>query len=983
MKKLSKAILLVTFLVIGCPSVWSQASPSTEGRDFWVTFLQKNQDAKSEDKKLQELKLTISAPEACRVTISHPNLGTPIVIDVADNSSTEIGTLTKVKDINGQDKTLTDAHCYSTTSEAATKTALHVTATKDISLFAGNYLPYSFDASNILPTSALLDDYMIQTFPPSDHEDKSQGSHFAIVAVEDGTVVDYVLTAKTKGGKTGKQQTNTLNKGEVWYVWTGRGSGDDADLSGTTVKARDGKKIAVFQGCVHTNIPDKVRDRDHIFSQAMPTAYWGTEFGITASRMHRRDIVAVMALNDGTQVYINAEDGGKQLVHTFDFSKDKKHYWTFEMGESLAYCADDEAPSYGRLPDPLWTDSSCYLTTSCPAGVHLFMVSNRYDNLVTKVSADTLVDDPAMLWISPIEQVIKEINFATYKTKDAKCHFMNIVTAADNVASMKWNNNSIAQHFHLFSGDTAHAYARIEIPNGTHNLKGAQGFLAHVYGYGKRESYAYSCGSSTIQRGLALNGTSIDVGGFASNTYCVDKEINMKLNIGNNDYQKIVWDYGDGISYSADITASNEKKTTTSHTYTVPGWYDLTVSAEFINECTNKTHKEDMHFSFYVDRPDTLYRNVTLCADSVPNYHFDEIPNSHPPFAMQDSTVDEIIVDTITSDGDCSNVYILTINAVSQRLDTIDLDKVYPIAQRRDSALIPADGYDNGEGLGLYHPTAEYVYTGGYYVRHYYRSNTKCDSTVTYHVTVVKCLDLKAENTQQTVCYMDSIHNLTFSYDRDGNPGSMDLWIDGKKNCPIIFGDKDSKVDDGVSRIHISASAVPDKVYPGYHKAVIKMEDKNCDTIAESEPFNLTVLYPDSIFAYKFDNVLTMYKKGHGGNIPGWDFARYEWYHNDDTIPCGTGPVYHTDEPFTIGDTYYVVLTRTDGMVLRSCEFEIQNHGGIERSGKGNAPDSDGNDTGNMPAANAPAKFIQNRQLYILFEGAVYNMYGQRVKSND
>lgn len=962
MKKLSKAILLVTFLVIGCPSVWSQASPSTEGRDFWLTFLRADADAP------EELKLTISAKMPCTVTIENTstNFRKQVNITTANTSVQEI---------------IAKNNCYSSDNTKLTYTALHVTSTEDISLFAGNYRNKSFDAANILPTEVLLDDYLIQTYPASDHEGNPQGCHFAIIAVEDGTTtVDYNLTATANvPGKSPSGNFVNLQKGQVCYVWTKNTTGDASDLSGSTLKARDGKKIAVFQGCPHTNVPDRVRNRDHIFTQAMPTAYWGSEFCITSSLLRRRDIVAVMAINDGTEVYINAEDGGRQLVHTFDFSKDKKHYWTFEIGEEVAYCNGSESPYNGKLASPLVNDSSCYLTTSCPAGVHLIMASNRYDLPTSNTPEPD--SDPALLWISPIEQVIKEIDFATYD-KGINTHYVNVVTPTTNISNVTCDGSKIQNYFYPISGNSDYSFARIPISSGNHNLKSSLGFIAHVYGYGDKASYAYSCGSSTIQRGVTLNGMAVELGGAATNTYCVGKEINMKLNIGNNDYQKIVWDYGDGITYSANMDAPEEEKKTTSHVYTVPGWYDLTVSAVYINQCTNSTHNEDMHFSFYVDRPDTLYRNVTLCEDSVPKYRFDEIPNSHT-FAMQDPTVDEIIVDTITSDGDCSNVYILTINAIAKRESDIDLDDIYPLAQRRDSALIPADGYDNGEGLGLYHPTAEYVYTGGYYVRHYYRSNTKCDSTVTYHVTVVKCLDLKAENTQQTVCYMDSIHNLTFSYDRDGNPGSMDLWIDGKKNCPIIFGDKDSKVDDGVSRIHISASAVPVKVYPGYHKAVIKMKDINCDTIAESEPFNLTVLYPDSIFAYKFDNVLTMYKKGHGGNIPGWDFVRYEWYHNDDTIPCGTGPVYHTDEPFTIGDTYYVVLTRTDGMVLRSCEFEIQNHGGIERSGKGNAPDSDGNDTGNMPAANAPAKFIQNRQLYILFEGAVYNMYGQRVKSND
>ena len=566
MKNLSKALLLVTFLVSGSLSAWSQATPSTEGRDFWVTFLR----ASENDGGPEELKLTISAKEACNVVIENTNTNFRLSVDVGNNSSTEIGTASTGNRLRQSD-------CYSSTNEQAKYTALHVTATKDISLFAGNYRDKSFDATNVLPTAALLDDYLIQTYPPSDHENNPQGSHFAVIAVEDGeTTVDYNLTAQTDGGKTGAQSV-TLKKGQVYYVWTGKKAGDVADLSGTTVKARNGKKIAVFQGCPHTNIPYSVRDRDHIVSQAMPTAYWGTEFGITASRKHRRDIVAVMAINDGTEVYINAEDGGRQLVHTFDFSKDKKHYWTFEIGESLAFCADNEgqSPSHGKLPEPLVTDSSCYLTTSCPAGVHLFMVSNRYDNLTEKVSSDTLVSDPAMLWISPIEQVIKEINFSTYKTKQAKFHFMNILTTTSNVANMTWNGNNIRQYFHPLMGNDEYSYARIEITEGNHNLKGTAGFLAHVYGYGERESYAYSCGSSTVQRSISLNDVPLMIDSVSPTMFCVNQDIEMELHIGNNDYESVLWDYGDGITYLSDPSASNAEKKKSVHKYTTPGWYDV------------------------------------------------------------------------------------------------------------------------------------------------------------------------------------------------------------------------------------------------------------------------------------------------------------------------------------------------------------------------------------------------------------------------
>ena len=930
MKRIIKSLTLVALFASYCLPSWGQA-PSTEGQDFWVTFLQRNQDAKSSDPR--ELKLTISAREACRVTISHPSFTDQIVFDVADNSSTEIGTETAVRDINNRNQTLTESMCYSSNSETATQTALHVTATKDISLFAGNYLDKSFDAANILPTPALLDDYLIQTFPPSDHEDKSQGSHFAIVAVEDNTVVDYVLSAKTKGGKTGAQATQTLKKGDVWYVWTGRGSGDEADLSGTTVKARNGKKIAVFQGCVHTNVPDRVRDRDHLFSQAMPTAYWGNEFAITASRKHRRDIIAVMAINDGTEVYINSEDGERMLVHTFDFSKDKKQYWTFEIGEFVAYCADNEgqSPSHGPLPPPEVTDSSCYLTTSCPAGVHLFMVSNRYDNVVPKVNSDTLVSDPAMLWISPIEQVIKEINFATYKTKQAKFHFMNIVTTTGNVGSMKWNGQSIKQHFHPLRGNSDYSFARIEIQNGNHNLNGTQGFLAHVYGYGERESYAYSCGSSTIQRSISFNDTPLEIDSISPVNFCVDEEIVMKLNIGNNDYQSVHWDYDDGVTFDTSPNAPNEEKKISRHTYTSPGWYDLKVTAVYVNPCTNVDYNESFGVRFYVARPDTIHHIGSDCVD-------------------EDYTGEMTILDTVPYG--CDSVVIT--------------QKYLHYNSSLDSIVNAEDSWFFKDSL----------YTTSTDVLDTVRNRATCDSVITYHLHIIKCLGLDIVNKpeEQKVCAGENL-DIPFSYNRDGAYGDTYFCIvqhDTEGGFRLVDTTLVSAkyVREEGDRAFGFITLPVSEWKPGHYVGCILMEDVNCGggSLTLSTALDIYVMYPRDLLVFKFNNVLAVLQN------KGYDFVAYQWYRNDQKIDAALNPsaatsVFHTAEIFTPGDEYYVMLTEKDKEPVPSCTFKVP-----DELDDYNKPDDSPND-----APQAKKKLINSR-MCVEFDGRIYDMYGQRVQ---
>ena len=906
MKKQLKSLLLITLLAGCILPAWGQATPSTEGQDFWVTFL------RAADDDPTELKLTISAREACDVHIENPqNPRTAIDVSVGDNSSTEIGT-------QSQPYRLVQTDCYSSNNGTATYTALHVTATKDISLFAGNYRDKSFDATNVLPTSALLDDYLIQTYPPSDHENKPQGSHFAIIAVEDGeTTIDYNLTAKAGNENIGAHNV-TLKKGQVWYVWTGKNDGDAADLSGTTVKARNNKKIAVFQGCPHTNIPYSVRDRDHIISQAMPTAYWGSEFGITASRKHRRDIVAVMALNDGTEVYINAKDGEPRLVHTFDFSQDKKHYWTFEIGEEVAYCADNEgqSPSHGKLPAPLVIDSSCYLTTSCPAGVHLFMVSNRYDNVVPKVDDDTLVSDPAMLWISPIEQVIKEINFATYKTQQAKFHFMNILTDSANVKTMTWNGQSIAKYFHPLMGNPDYSFARIEINEGNHNLKGYTGFLAHVYGYGERESYAYSCGSSTVQRSITFNGMPLMIDSIYSGHFCVDKDIEMKLNIGNNNYESVKWDFGDGTTYISDANATNQEKRTATHAYSIPGWYDLEVSAVYTNTCTGKKHNENMRFSFRVQDAKKIYHKPSK--DCMPEDY--EGPS-------EDIKEEEF--------GDCDSIVITPVFYAKESSYEYDYTA-------QDVAIINGVEYTNSQDVSWDTKNSE-----------------GCPHHITCHLTIVKCLDLDITNEPQIqhVC-MGETYDLPYSYDADGYPGRAVLVRSGYAGEAELSMAGTTEVD----HRRVGDLTLPiEKWEPGTYKAQVKIEDLNCNVIAESPELEIVVYYPKDVFVQKFDNVLALYAPGNGGN-KGYTFTGYQWYRNGESIPGATNAVYRSETPFEPGDIYHVVLTNNLNETLPSCELEI--------SGKANMPKK-------APAAE---KKLVNQQIQIVIDNQSYDIYGQRVK---
>ena len=574
--------VLVAFSVLA-------TAQTTEGTDFWVTFLQADQDSNNN----LELSLTFSSRYNCNVTISNPYTSFTQAVSVTANENKEV-TLYSGSVIGSDARTAqegTGKVCYSVNSEKVDTCALHIVSDQPISLFASSYKKATFDATNVLPTATLQDDYIIQTYSPSDHgmDNTSQGSHFAVIAAEDGVVVDYYPTVATKKFNDVQLKKNNgyyltaedslylnftpktkvsspvLKRGEVFYVWTGKADWTAGDLSGTRVTARNGKKIAVFQGCPHTNIPYDVKQRDHIFSQAMPTKTWGNTFVLTSSQGRKRDIYRILALNDGTEVY-----WGDSLVHTFNFSVDTKQYWEFEIGDANVTCKTKNVPTSGTLPAPLVTGNNAYIHTSCPCAVHQFLASQEYDS-----SSD---GDPAMVWINPVEQQIDQITFSTFSSKNGTTnHYTNIVTAYP--AGMTLDGADISGDFSPVTGNSTYYYARKSLGTNadSHTLKAAQGgFIAHVYGFTDNESYAYSAGGSakSLEQYITINGEIFTPD--AKNTLCGKDTIHFACDL-NYDIENITWYFGDGTS------ESGKTKTAVDHFYPKTGTYQAYVLVERVS----------------------------------------------------------------------------------------------------------------------------------------------------------------------------------------------------------------------------------------------------------------------------------------------------------------------------------------------------------------------------------------------------------------
>lgn len=198
-------ICLVTLPIASAKAATVVDGQSTEGKDFWVTFMQADQ--KTSDKgdwnsnyNRLILSLSISSREDCEVIISNPYTNYSDTVQVQANKMTPVDLYEghpKCAEAR-QAMNASGVVCYAVNSEEVDTCAIHVTSSAKIALFATNYKKATFDATNVIPTPSLLDEYIIQTYSPSDHKGNTQGSHFAVIATEDNTIIDYCPSVNTE-----------------------------------------------------------------------------------------------------------------------------------------------------------------------------------------------------------------------------------------------------------------------------------------------------------------------------------------------------------------------------------------------------------------------------------------------------------------------------------------------------------------------------------------------------------------------------------------------------------------------------------------------------------------------------------------------------------------------------------------------------------------------------------------------------------------
>ncbi len=439
-----RVFLILVYCIISV-SVYGQPSSAcpqatTECTDFWATFMPNGLIASTgsyADNAI--IGFIASGQNNATITVTNDQLG------YSGTFNHTGGTKTFMQ--------LPTSH-WDTTSARPSTMGYHITSSAPIFLYASNYQRSGWDICNILPSSSLGTNYIVQDYHNTSSTSSQNAITSALVATSDNTTIRMVLPCRITGSplNVGDTLTVTLDAGESFLL---RSRSANVMFSGMPVFSD--KPIALFQG--HSGaIIGQSGGRDPLFEQARPIEMWGHEFIATSTKGRSEgDMICITSAADNCTV-----------------SFDGNYQTTIQAGESLTH----------TLP----SNSALYIQTSQPCYVALYTWSYNYGT----------VGDPAMIPIIPVERWVCNADFPIHNCNtdmsDAQRiaddhHYVNIVTATAAAGDLLLDGQPINDFVNLPSG---YSYARKVVPPGAHSITSSSPFCAHAYGMGRWVGYGFA-----------------------------------------------------------------------------------------------------------------------------------------------------------------------------------------------------------------------------------------------------------------------------------------------------------------------------------------------------------------------------------------------------------------------------------------------------------------------------------------------------------
>lgn len=498
----------------------------------------------------------------------------------------------------------------------------HVTSTDTIALYLLTYASGSAAWTNVLPVEMLRDEYVVQSLYTNEFDpgiDNYWRSRFAIVATEDNTVVDVVLSDYDWAGhQPGDTVTLTLNRGQLYHIANASISEiypeDDPslptyhpitvtthsytptsqlapphyiDLTGTQVKSRDHKPIALFDiSSLYLFGDDELYNTccgDDDVEQALPVHYAGRNFLIPKLMQSPKDLIRFTGLVNGTIITLFDAGNPSRPNRTFTLNAHKMEW--FEMDE-------------GAGP--------FVVTSSQPIFVRTYASSRD-------AGAE---GDPAMISITPVEW---------WHSGDAHYYTLHMVDE-------EWNRYTLHYNLHLFTRTQDVGKILIDEHEVAHDFQPLPG-TEFSYAYYDRNSGYNSIGKHTIRttdtaffypiidavhhdiHGI-FNPSHIQRGGFdiyindrdfdsipADTIYCLYDTIHFRARHPKPG-DSVMWDFGDGTTLRQPFPAG----LTAPHRYADTGRYTISCIVTYRPDSLDGPWGNNV----FTQKPDTTTASVLI-----------------------------------------------------------------------------------------------------------------------------------------------------------------------------------------------------------------------------------------------------------------------------------------------------------------------------------------------------------------------------------
>lgn len=427
----------------------------------------------------------------------------------------------------------------------------HIYSEGEISVYAINMKPDSFDGTLVLPLDQLGSTY----FAASHFENQTKGirlserqfnneSQILIVGTKDNT--DIRIVPSSPIGNSLNPFTITLNEGETYQMKS------KGDLTGTEISvinsSEECARIAVFSGNKFADIGDPECgpfSTSHIFNQNEPVSSWGTNyFHIPLKDRALGELVKFIAAFDGTEIY-----SGANLMGTIDAGE----FLELDIQNNLALQYTSNKPvgvfGYGKSYSCEILDENSVLS---PANV------NNYGN-------------PQMVNYSTFDTPQTQITVNFHRVFSTLFHYAQLVTRTENIDQMLIDGESVADEFQPFVNNADFSFAQVNLSPGLHTLSNPSGFSGYFYAVGPSQSYAVDFGKDFENEQYEILSSFDELTTGSPRLACIDQEGSWSVNVSDPSYTFFTWDFGD------DSAIKTGKEVT--HIYMEAGIYKVKVFA--------------------------------------------------------------------------------------------------------------------------------------------------------------------------------------------------------------------------------------------------------------------------------------------------------------------------------------------------------------------------------------------------------------------